>query len=528
MIWNQMKQLLKSDRKKIIEELAIKFLKGPQLVAMFRKLDADMMYISRRKALQLPLDVVTYQGRQEDIALVDSGATNNFIDARTVKKLNLGTQKVPQPIELYNVDGTHNQDGKVEQSVHLYIDNGEQRVRTQFFVTNLGKDCIILGYPWFEAFNPKINWKEGKLLGPRIKLKTMGAVNREHVNEAYEIRQTTMELRKMTIAQKMAEAFQTNKPKMDTPIPPEYKRHEKVFSEQEAKRFPSSRTWDHQIPLKADAPDTINEKVYNLPKAGKQAIEEWVYKMLKKGFIEQSDSRYGHTTFMVPKKEGLFQIVQDYRPVNRYTKKDTTPLSNIQDAIESLGDKVLFSKFDIWEGYNNIQLVPKDRWKAAFKTHIGLFQPTVMVFRLQGAPGTFLRMIAVNVAPMYREFPPDRFKHYMDDCLVATAEGELTLHHHMNHRLLNIFEEHSYFLKPSKCEFEHTEIDFLGVCLGHRQITIDPSKIAGIKEWPRTLKSVKEVCSTLGILGFQRPFIPGFADLAKLLTRLLKKDSTFL
>jgi RNase H-like domain found in reverse transcriptase/Integrase zinc binding domain/Reverse transcriptase (RNA-dependent DNA polymerase) len=150
-----------------------------------------------------------------------------------------------------------------------------------------------------------------------------------------------------------------------------------------------------------------------------------------------------------------------------------------------------------------------------------------MVFGLQGAPGTFSRMIAVDVAPMYREFPPNRFKHYMDDCLIATADRELTLHWKMNHRLLDIFEEHSYFLKPSKCEFEKTEIDFLGVRLGNGQITIDPSKITGIKEWPRTLKSVKEVRSTLGVLGFQRPFIPRFAHIAKPLTGLLKKDSTF-
>jgi hypothetical protein len=132
-----------------------------------------------------------------------------------------------------------------------------------------------------------------------------------------------------------------------------------------------------------------------------------------------------------------------------------------------------------------------------------------------------------HVTLMYHKFPLNRFKHYMDDCLVAITEGELTLHCHMNHRLLDIFEEHSYFLKLSKCKFERTEIDFLGVCLGNRQITIDPSKIAGIKEWPGTLKTVKEVCSTLGILGFQQPFIPGFAHIAKPLTGLLKKDSMF-
>jgi hypothetical protein len=312
-VWKQMKQLSKADRKKIIEELAIKFLEGEQLVAVIRKLDVEMMYISKKKSLQLPLSIVTYQEKLEDIALIDSGATNNFIDFRTVNKLGLGTRKIPRPIELYNVDGTHNQAGKIERNVHLYIDNGQQRVLTPFFVTNLGKDRIILGYPWFEAFNPKIDWKEGKLLGPHIELKTTGAVSQEHVNQAYEIRRLAMELRKTTIAQKMAEAFHTDKPKTETLIPPEYRRHMKVFLEQEAERFPPSRTWDHRIPLKEDAPESINEKLYNLPKADKQAIEEWAYKMLKKRFIERSDSPYGHATFTIPKKDGTRRIVQDSR-----------------------------------------------------------------------------------------------------------------------------------------------------------------------------------------------------------------------
>jgi hypothetical protein len=91
----------------------------------------------------------------------------------------------------------------------------------------------------------------------------------------------------------------------------------------------------------------------------------------------------------------------------------------------------------------------------------------------------------------------------MDDCLVATAESDLTLYHHANHRLLDIFKEHLYFLKLLKCEFKQIEINFLGVRLGNGQITINPSKITGIKEWPRVLKSIKEVHSTLSILGFQ-------------------------
>jgi len=91
----------------------------------------------------------------------------------------------------------------------------------------------------------------------------------------------------------------------------------------------------------------------------------------------------------------------------------------------------------------------------------------------------------------------------MDDCLVATSKGELVLHRQMHHQLLEIFKQHSYFLKLSKCVFEQPEVDFLGIQLGHGKISIDPSKIAGIKDWPTMLKTVKEVRSTLGVFGFQ-------------------------
>jgi hypothetical protein len=52
--------------------------------------------------------------------------------------------------------------------------------------------------------------------------------------------------------------------------------------------------------------------MYTLPRSGRDAIENWVNNMLKKGFIQISNSPYGHATFMVPKKDGTFRIAQDY------------------------------------------------------------------------------------------------------------------------------------------------------------------------------------------------------------------------
>jgi hypothetical protein len=199
-VWEQMKKLMKADRKKIIEETAIKFLDGKELIAVINRLEIDTMVITKRKSLDIPVDVVTYNKTETVNALIDSGATDNFIDYRMVAKLRLGTKKLPKARQLFNVDRTHNQAGLIEESVHLYIDRGDEHVQTQLHVTNLGRDRLILGYPWLEAFNPEINWAEGKLLGPRTTLKTTGAVTQEDVNEVYKIQQMAMQARKTTIA----------------------------------------------------------------------------------------------------------------------------------------------------------------------------------------------------------------------------------------------------------------------------------------------------------------------------------------
>jgi hypothetical protein len=75
---------------------------------------------------------------------------------------------------VFNIDGTENQDEKITSYCLLNILKGQKEVAQIFFITNLGEDRIILGYPWLREFDPQINWKEGKVCRPPIKLSTMG------------------------------------------------------------------------------------------------------------------------------------------------------------------------------------------------------------------------------------------------------------------------------------------------------------------------------------------------------------------
>jgi hypothetical protein len=101
-----------------------RFLDGPKLTALARVLKIDMMYITKCKALEIPIEFTTYHTKAEIITLVNSGATDNFIDFRMVKKLQLRTKKLPRTRQLFNIDGTHNQVGLIEESIHLYVERG--------------------------------------------------------------------------------------------------------------------------------------------------------------------------------------------------------------------------------------------------------------------------------------------------------------------------------------------------------------------------------------------------------------------
>ena len=71
------------------------------------------------------------------------------------------------------MDGTYNRHGTITHACDLLVNKGGKKERQQFFVTNLGKNRFILGFPWFRSFNPDINWAEAQLKGPKVKIETL-------------------------------------------------------------------------------------------------------------------------------------------------------------------------------------------------------------------------------------------------------------------------------------------------------------------------------------------------------------------
>uniref|UniRef100_A0A0W0FDV1 Reverse transcriptase domain-containing protein n=1 Tax=Moniliophthora roreri TaxID=221103 RepID=A0A0W0FDV1_MONRR len=114
---------------------------------------------------------------------------------------------------------------------------------------------------------------------------------------------------------------------------------------------------------------------------------------------------------------------------------------------------------------------------------------------------------------------------YMDDILIYLANE--TEHHEHSRKLLQHLKEQDLFLKPHKCEFDVTEVIFLGLVIRPGTIGMDPIKLAGIKDWP-TPETVTGVRSFTGFANFYRKFIGRYVEIAKPLYDLTKKGVKFL
>src|SRR5579863_4320633 len=356
--------------------------------------------------------------RAKSLALVDSGATENFMSLEYAKYLHLPIRRLPITRKLFNMDGTPNKSGELQYFTDLQVHTGSQHTRLRFFLTNLGENKAILGYPWFAAVQPCIDWKRGWIDHSQLPI----ILRSDDAAKAQFIPCTLNRLRALPTDTLFIRQIIFNKPTEDTTkIPIPYRRYTRVFSETASHEFPPARLWDHAIELKPGAPSALPAKLIRLSQPELEELRKFIKEHLRRKTIRPSKNPYTAFFFFIKKKDRKLRPVQDYRPVNKWTIQNCYPLPLIPQLVDRLCRCSLYTKFDIRWGYNNVQTKDGDQWKAAFLTNKGLFEPMVMFFGLTNSPATFQTMINTIFA---LEIAEQWLMVYMDDMAIQTRKQE--------------------------------------------------------------------------------------------------------
>jgi hypothetical protein len=93
-----------------------------------------------------------------------------FIDIEWAKHNNIPACSLTNVILVYNVNSTANEARMITEITDLVFHHDSHPEHTQFAVTRLGKQSIILDYNWLCNHNPEINWQTKEVKMPHCPL----------------------------------------------------------------------------------------------------------------------------------------------------------------------------------------------------------------------------------------------------------------------------------------------------------------------------------------------------------------------
>ena len=477
-------------------------------------------------------------------ALIDSGASTNFISAKLTQKAKLQTQRTTkaQPVKLANETIEQLNSVAPRVSIELPSTAGKQTLIVSCAVAPTLSYDLILGKTFLNQHNPSINWKENTMTmdanGTVVTIGTQsGTTDHETKEPTPNPRNTSQPPVLCNTKQIVREINQVkegdvvylcylnpvtmhpNEQVTNDPLTKELiQEYKDVFPEDLPKTLPPQRDIDHRIELE---PNAIPPSKNSYPMSAKELDE--LRKILKDysdhGFTRESKSNFASPVIFVKKKDGSIRMCVDYRALNKITIKNKYPLPRTSELFDQLQGAKWFSKIDLRSGYHQVRIHPDDVHKTAFSTRYGLYEFLVLPFGLTNAPATFMNLMQNIFRPLLDQFVIV----FLDDILIYSKTKE----QHVQHvkQVLELLREHKLYAKESKCEFFKRSVSFLGHVISERGLEMEKEKVKAIQEWP-VPKCVKDVRAFCGLAGYYRRFVRDFSSICAPLSDLTKKEHT--
>ena len=217
-----------------------------------------------------------------------------------------------------------------------------------------------------------------------------------------------------------------------------------------------------------------------------------------------------------PKQPGKIRMCVDMRQANKAVQRERHITPTIKEVIGDLNGATVFSKLDLNQGYNQLELAPESRYITTFSTHIGLRRFTRLNFGICSAAEIFQNAIretlsgiegAINISDdilVYGRTQDDHDRALKETFERLRAKG-LTLHR-------------------GKCVFSENSLEFFGYVFSDKGISVDPKKVEAIVNL-QPPSDATEVRSLLGMSNYCSRFIPAYATLTQPLRELTQKDT---
>ena len=284
------------------------------------------------------------------------------------------------------------------------------------------------------------------------------------------------------------------------------KRNAKVFSKDDMDMGRTNLVKHH---IKLTDPAPFKEAYRRIPPQMYDEVKAHIQEMLDLGAIRPSNSPWASAIVLVRKKDGRLRFCIDLRKLNNRTVKDAYSLPRIESILDSLGGARVFSTLDLKAGYWQVEMAEECKAYTAFTCGpLGFYECDTMPFGATNAPATFQRLMHDCLGDLNMNWCIV----YLDDIIIFSDTKE----EHLK-RLEAVFQKlcaAGLKLKPSKCFFFREEIEYLGHVVSGKGISTNPKKIEAVSKWP-TPRTVYDVRSFLGFVGYYRRFIKNFSKITK-------------
>ena len=255
----------------------------------------------------------------------------------------------------------------------------------------------------------------------------------------------------------------------------------------------------------------------SVPFALKEAVGLETDRLEAAGILEKVEySEWAAPIVPVPKKDGKLCICGDYKvTINPYLEVDQYPLPNPEEMFATLAGGKKFTKLDLSQAYQQLQLHEASKKLVTINTHKGLYGYTRLPFGVASAPALFQKTMDKVLQGM------SGVMCYIDDILITGADD--CQHLNTLGEVLERLHSYGFRLHRSKCVFMCTSVEYLGHKIDANGLQPLPEKIAAIMEAPSP-NNATELRSFLGLLNYYVKFIPNLSSVISPLNRLLCKD----